>query len=231
MKRFYKDVAAVPAGDGYGVTLDGRPIKSPAKAAFTVPSRALAEAVAAEWAAQGGTIVPSSMPLMQLAATAIDKAAPNRAIIIDTIAPYGGSDLLCYRAEAPAALADRQHAVWQPLLDWVMTAHDAPLVVTAGIIHKAQPQASLAALRAVVEAQDDWRMTALHQVTSLTGSLVIGLAALAGRIDAEAAFEAAELDESFQIERWGEDAEAKARRAGVRAELQATIRFLELLKD
>jgi chaperone required for assembly of F1-ATPase len=231
MKRFYKVVTAVPAGDGFGVLLDGKPIKSPAKAAFVLPSRALAEAVAAEWDAQADTIVPSAMPLMQLAATAIDKAAPNRAVIIDTIAPYGGSDLLCYRAEGPAALAERQHAIWQPLLDWVMTAHDAPLVVTAGIVHKAQPETSLAALRAVVEAQDDWRMTALHQLTSLTGSLVIGLAALAGRIDAEAAFEAAELDETFQIERWGEDAEAAARRASLRAELQATIRFLQLLKD
>jgi chaperone required for assembly of F1-ATPase len=228
MKRFYKTVSVVPAGGGFGVALDGKTIKSPAKADLVLPSRALAEAVAAEWEAQAGEVVPSSMPLMQLAATAIDKVAPNRELIIDTIAPYGGTDLLCYRAEAPAALAARQAAAWQPLLDWAMTAHDAPLTTTSGIVHQAQPEASLAALRATVAAQDDWRLTALHQATALTGSLIIGLALLAGRIDADEAFELAELDASFQIERWGEDAEAAARRAALRAELQAAQRLIAL---
>lgn len=228
MKRFYKIVSVVPAGGGFGVALDGKPIKSPAKADFALPSRALAEAVAAEWEAQVDEVVPSSMPLMQLSATAIDKVAPNRELIVDTIAPYGGTDLLCYRAEAPAALAARQAADWQPLLDWAMTAHDAPLTATSGIVHQAQPEASLAALRAAVAAQDHWRLTALHQATALTGSLVLGLALLAGRIDADEAFELAELDASFQIERWGEDAEATARRAALRAELQAAQRLVAL---
>ncbi|KGM30919.1 ATP12 family protein, partial [Inquilinus limosus] len=159
MKRFYKTVDVVPAGGGFGVTLDGKPIRSPAKADFTLPTRALAEAVAAEWDAQADEVVPSAMPLMQLAATAIDKVAPNRQVIIDTIAPYGGTDLLCYRAEAPAALAERQAAAWQPLLDWAMTAHDAPLAATTGIVHQAQPESSLKALHAAVAAQDDWRLT------------------------------------------------------------------------
>lgn len=228
MKRFYKTATAVPAGDGFGVALDGKLVKSPAKAAFVLPGRALAEAVAAEWAAQGDTIVPSAMPLMQLAATAIDKVAPNPDVIVDTIAPYGGTDLLCYRAEAPATLAERQQAQWQPLLDWAMVAHDAPLTATAGIVHQAQPAASLAALRAAVSAQDPWRLTALHQVTTLTGSLVLGLALLAGRIDADMAFDLAELDASFQIERWGEDAEAMTRRETLRAELRAAARLVEL---
>lgn len=228
MKRFYKTVNVVPAGGGFGIALDGKPIKSPAKAEFVLPSRALAEAVAAEWEAQAEDVVPSAMPLMQLAATAIDKVAPNRELIIDTIAPYGGTDLLCYRAEAPATLAERQAAAWQPLLDWAMTAHDAPLTATSGIVHQAQPESSLAALRAAVAAQDDWRLTALHQATALTGSLVLGLALLAGRIDADEAFELAELDASFQIERWGEDAEAAVRRATLRAELQAAARLVEL---
>lgn len=228
MKRFYKVVGVVPAGGGFGVVLDGKPIKSPAKADLILPSRALAEAVAAEWEAQAGEVVPSAMPLMQLAATTIDKVAPNRELIIDTIAPYGGTDLLCYRAEAPAELAARQAAAWQPLLDWAMTAQDAPLTATSGIVHQAQPEASLAALRAAVAAQDDWRLTALHQATAVTGSLVLGLALLAGRIDADEAFELAELDASFQIERWGEDAEATARRAALRAELQAAARLVEL---
>ncbi|MFE0756061.1 ATP12 family protein [Inquilinus sp. NPDC058860] len=228
MKRFYKIVSVVPVGGGFGIALDGKPIKSPAKADFVLPSRALAEAVAAEWEAQAEEVVPSAMPLMQLAATTIDKVAPNRELIIDTIAPYGGTDLLCYRAEAPAALAERQAASWQPLLDWAMTAHDAPLAATSGIVHQAQPEASLAALRAAVAAQDDWRLTALHQTTALTGSLVLGLALLAGRIDADEAFELAELDATFQIERWGEDAEATARRAALRAELQASARLIEL---
>ncbi|WP_026871413.1 ATP12 family chaperone protein [Inquilinus limosus] len=228
MKRFYKTVTVVPVGDGFGVALDGKPIRSPAKAGFVLPSRALADAVAAEWAAQADDVVPATMPLMQLAATAIDRVAPNREHIVDTVAGYGGTDLLCYRAEAPAALAERQKAAWQPLLDWAMTALDAPLTATSGIVHQAQPDSSLAALRAAVAAQDDWRLTALHQATALTGSLVLGLALLAGRIDADTAFELAELDASFQIERWGEDAEAAARRATLRAELQAAARLVEL---
>ncbi|MGK9232809.1 ATPase [Inquilinus limosus] len=228
MKRFYKTVTVVPVGDGFGVALDGKPIRSPAKAGFVLPSRALADAVAAEWAAQADDVVPATMPLMQLAATAIDRVAPNREHIVDTVAGYGGTDLLCYRAEAPAALAERQKAAWQPLLDWAMTALDAPLTATSGIVHQAQPDSSLAALRAAVAAQDDWRLTALHQATALTGSLVLGLALLAGRIDADTAFELAELDASFQIERWGEDAEATARRATLRAELQAAARLVEL---
>jgi chaperone required for assembly of F1-ATPase len=177
MKRFYKSVGVMPAGDGFGITLDGKRIKSPAKADFVVPSRALAEAVAAEWDAQAGKVVPSAMPLMQLAATAIDKTAPNRQVVIDTIAPYGGSDLLCYRAEAPAALVERQAVAWQPLLDWAMTAHDAPLAVTSGIVHQAQPDASLAALRAAVAAQDDWRLTALHQATACRSTSAAGASA------------------------------------------------------
>ncbi|MGK9164745.1 ATPase [Inquilinus limosus] len=228
MKRFYKTVTVVPAGDGFGIALDGKPIRSPAKADFILPSRALAEAVAAEWATQGDDVVPATMPLMQLAATAIDRVAPNRAHIIDTVSGYGGTDLLCYRAETPAALAERQKAAWQPLLDWAMTALDAPLTATSGIVHQPQPDSSLAALRAAVAAQDEWRLTALHQATALTGSLVLGLALLAGRIDADTAFELAELDASFQIERWGEDAEAAARRATLRAELQAAARLVEL---
>lgn len=228
MKRFYKVVGVVPAGGGFGVVFDGKPIKSPAKADLVLPSRALAEAVAAEWDAQADKVMPSAMPLMQLAATTIDKVMPNRQLIIDTIAPYGGTDLLCYRAEAPAELAARQAAAWQPLLDWAMTAHDAPLTATSGILHQAQPESSLTALRAAVAAQDDWRLTALHQATALTGSLILGLALLAGRIDADEAFELAELDASFQIERWGEDAEATARRAALRAELQAAERLVAL---
>jgi chaperone required for assembly of F1-ATPase len=228
MKRFYRTVSVVSDGDGFGVALDGKLIKSPAKAVMTLPSRALAEAVAAEWEAQGEAVKPDSMPLMQLSATAIDRVAPNRDAVIATIAAYGGTDLLCYRADGPAALAERQQAAWQPLLDWAMTAHDAPLLVTAGITHLAQPTPSLAALRAAVAAQDDWRLTALHQATALTGSLVLGLALLAGRIDADTAFELAELDASFQIERWGEDAEAAARRTALRAELHAARRLAAL---
>jgi chaperone required for assembly of F1-ATPase len=229
MKRFYKSAAATVTEDGFGVALDGRPLKSPAKLPFVLPTQVLAEAIAGEWAAQGDAVRPAEMPLMQLAATTIDRLGPNRALAIDTVAGYAATDLVCYRADRPAALAARQQAVWQPLLDWAMTTYDAPLVVTHGVAPQKQPAEALAALRAAVAAQDDWHLTALHTATTLLGSLVLGLALLAGRIDAEAAVAAAELDTEFQIERWGEDAEAAQRRVALRAEIAAVERFVRLL--
>jgi chaperone required for assembly of F1-ATPase len=231
MKVFYKTAGIAPADEGYAVTLDGRPIKTPGKRPFVLASQALADAIAAEWQAQRGEIDPASMPLMRLAATAIDRVADNRAETVSGTAAYAGSDLLCYRTEAPEELAARQAALWQPLLDWAALRFDAPLSVTAGVVAVAQPPSSVAALARVVEAVDLTTLTALADLTGLLGSLVLALAICEGRLGAETAADLAMLDELFQAERWGVDAEAAARRDSIRAEIAAATRFLSLHRD
>lgn len=230
MKRVYKGVTTRGVdGGGWGVALDGRPLRTPGKNALVLPSEALAAAIAAEWDAQEGEIRPATMPLFRLAAAAIDRTATQRDLIVAETANYAGTDLVCYRADQPPALAARQHAVWQPLIDWASRRYDAALVVTAGIIPAPQSLATLGAFAAVVVAQDDFRLTALHSLTAACGSLVIALALSEGRIDSEAAFAASQLDETFQIEAWGEDADAAARRHALAADIAAAARFLELL--
>lgn len=230
MKRFYQQAAAAEAASGFTVVLDGRPIRTPAKAPFIVPALALAEAIAKEWAAQGQTIDPETMPLMRLAATAIDQIAHNRAGVVQAVAAYAGSDLLCYRAEGPETLVSRQHHLWQPILDWAALRFDAPLRVVSGIIHQAQPDSSLAALNKVVQQLDLFTLSGVQNAVGVLGSLILTLALLEGRISADEAFEAAELDASFQIEQWGEDAESTRRRVALQQDIQATQTFLALLK-
>ncbi len=231
LKRFYKEARAAAREGGYGVQLDGRDIRTPAKAALVLPSAGLAEAVAGEWAAQGERIEPATMPLMSLACTAIDQVAPNRGAVIGELMDYAGSDLLCYRADRPEALVARQAEVWQPLLDWAARELDAPLRVICGIRHEPQPEDALAALRRAVAALEDFPLTALDTATRASGSLVIALALHRGQVGAEAAFEAAELDATFQIEHWGEDPEATRRRAAVLADLAAAGRLMDLASD
>jgi chaperone required for assembly of F1-ATPase len=170
------------------------------------------------------------MPLMQLAATSIDRVMIDPTFARTDVIRYGGTDLLSYRADEPAALAVRQAAEWQPLLDWFRERYDVQLNVTSGIIAVAQPAELTPRLERVCDGLDAWRLTALHGATTNSGSVVIGLALLDGRLDAEAAHRAALLDELHQAERWGEDAEATARRTGLLADLQATAQFLALLR-
>lgn len=229
MKRVYREVGVAAVEGGWEIRLDGRSLKSPARAALVLPTRALAEAVAAEWDAQTDTVQPQSMPMMQLASTTVDRIVPQRAAIVDGVAAYAGTDMLCYRADHPRSLVARQEEAWQPLLDWVASRYDAVLLPTTGIVHRPQSELTLAALRRAVEAQDDWRLSGLQNAVALSGSLVVALALLEGRIDAEVAFAVSQLDESWQSETWGEDAEAAARRAAIRADLGATERFLHLL--
>src|SRR5207302_1361327 len=203
MKRVYKQATARAAEGGWGVALDGRPMRTPAKHELIVPSAALAEAIAAEWDAQQDEIRPATMPLTRLAATAIDRTATQRALVVVETANYAGTDLVCYRAEHPPALIARQEAAWQPLIDWAIARYDAGLAVTSGIVPQPQAPATLKAFAAAVAAQDDFSLTALHMATAACGSLVIALALLEGRLDAEAAFAASQLDETFQIEAWG----------------------------
>ena len=238
-KRFYERAAAEPCppseggtggGDGFRVVLDGRPIKTPAKADLVLPSLALAEAVAAEWQAQGAEVEVRSLALTGLVWTAIDRVGSDRARVVEEVAAYAAHDLVCYRAEAPAELAALQQAVWQPLVDWAALSFEAPLAVTAGVVPIAQSPEALAALRQAVATKSDLELTALNAAVTAAGSLVIGLALGAGRIDAAAAFEAAQLDESYQIERWGEDPEAARRRAAIKADLEAAARLFELFE-
>lgn len=230
MKRFYKTVAVAPESGGFAVQLDGRPVRTPAKRPLLLPTPALAEAVAAEWQAQPEEIRPQSMPLTQLCCTALDVTDPHAETVASEVAGYGATDLLCYRASAPAALAERQARGWQPLLDWVAATYDAPLVTTESLMAVAQPNASLAALAAAVARHEGLALTALAQLVKITGSLVLGLAVTAGRISPAEAFELAELDATYQMELWGEDAEALARRALLREELEAAGRLLALAR-
>jgi chaperone required for assembly of F1-ATPase len=230
LKRVYREVSTRPANGGWGVALDGRAMRTPAKHELLVPTEALAAAVAAEWDAQQDEVRPATMPLTRLAATTIDRTGSQRDQVVAETASYAGTDLVCYRAERPPELVARQQAVWGNLLDWAMLRYDAPLSVTSGVIPQRQSPEALNAFAAVVASQDDFRLTALHTLTAACSSLVIALAVFEGRLNAEAAFAASQLDETFQIEQWGEDAETAARRRALAEDIAAAARFAALLE-
>lgn len=233
MKRFYKQTA-VDAGDGgFRVLLDGRPMRTPAKTLLVVPTEPLAEAIAGEWhdIPEKAEINVSYLALTRLAATGLDRVTSQRARVIDDTAKYAASDLLCYRATDPPSLVQRQSELWQPLLDWAAERYDARLAVVSGTTFVSQPHGALAALRGAVTAHGDLALSALFNLTHISGSLVIALAVSEGRLSAADAFTAAQLDELFQIERWGEDPIATLRHDGIRRDLEAGARFLALLGD
>lgn len=225
MKRFYKDVTIVAEGDGHAIRLDGRPVRTPARALLTLPTLALAQAVAEEWRAQGETVDPASMPFTGLANAAIDHIVPNRAQFAAGIARYGESDLLCYRAHSPEMLVARQAAAWDPLLDWARARYDVAFVVTQGILPVAQPEATLARLHAAVAMHDPFRLAGLSTLVTLSGSLVCGLAVVENSHSAEAIWPIAEIDEAWQVEQWGEDAQAAARSARRKSEFSMAGAF------
>jgi chaperone required for assembly of F1-ATPase len=228
LKRFYRRASAMPLADSWGIGLDGRPVRTPGGSLLALPSAALAHAVAEEWQHQGEAIDIEAMPLTRLAATAIDRVSQYRAGVIDQLAGYGATDLLCYRADAPASLAAQQYHAWQPLLQWVEETFGARMAVTAGVIPVPQPAAALAALRAAMVPLDDLTLTVLAAAVQSTGSLIIGLALVFRQISAEEALAAALLDEVYQAERWGRDAAAEARRQQLAAELAAAAAFMAL---
>ena len=227
-KRFYKQAAAAPVDGGFAVELDGRAVKTPAGTPLVAPTRALADAVADEWNAQGDDIDPKSMSLTPLVGTAIDRVPEVRDGLIEGLLRYAGTDLLCHRAGHPADLAARQTQMWQPLLDWAADELGARLTPTEGIIAVEQDPAAIEALRAVLDGFDNWTLTALGELVGISGSLVVGLALAKGRLDMDQAFAVCMVDEDHQREQWGEDFEATARRENVRADLDAAYRFLEL---
>ena len=231
MKRFWEHAAVQPVDQGWGIALDGRPLRLPGGTVLHLPDRPLAEAVAAEWDAAGGAkgaeMTMEAVPLTRLVGTAVDRIAPDPAPSAAAIAEYGESDLLCYRAEDPR-LAALQAERWQPLLDWAALHLDAPLRATVGIVHVPQPPEALRALHAAVAAHSPFGLSALGIAVPAMGSLVLGLGLAAGRIDAGEAHALAMLDEAFQERLWGADAEAVARRARIADDIALAARLLAL---
>lgn len=207
-KRFWTNTAVRQEGTGYGVALDGRPVKTPAKAPLVVPTRMLANAIAAEWDAQTEVVDPRTMPVTRGANAAIDKVRIQHAEVAELLAAYGESDLLCYRADAPAELCARQAEQWDPLLDWLEDTFGVRLAIGTGVMHVAQPDDAVQKLRAEVHGMTEFELAAFHDLVSLSGSLVIGLAATRDAQPVERLWDISRLDESWQAEQWGEDEEA-----------------------
>jgi chaperone required for assembly of F1-ATPase len=228
-KRFYKAASAAPHGDGFTVLLDGKGVKTPARSPLVVPTMKLAEAMAEEWNGQGERIDPRTMWLTKLANTVIDRVTPRRDAVVDELAAFAGTDLICYMADHPVGLAQRQAAHWAPLVVWAEEALGASLRVTPGLVHVAQDEAALAAMRAAIEQASDFELAGLHNAVTLTGSTVIGLALLRGRLSVDQAFDAAHVDEAWQAYLSGEDEDEAARLRLRREELADTARFLALV--
>jgi chaperone required for assembly of F1-ATPase len=229
-KRFYAGVTVAPAEGGFAILLDGKSVRTPRKLPLTVPNRPLADAIAEEWAAQKERIDPASMPLSKLAITAIDGVATHMADVAADIVKFADSDLLCYRAEEPEALAVLQAAAWNPILRWAEAELGARLATAKGILPVEQRPEALERVAAAVAPFDAMALTALHVMTTLTGSAILALAHAAGKISADEAWAAAHVDEDWQIVKWGVDVEAAERRVRRWAEMQSASRFLELLR-
>ncbi|KTT74568.1 ATP12 family chaperone protein [Sphingomonas sanguinis] len=226
MKRFWKDVIV----DAERVVrLDDRPVRTPGRVPLALPTPALAEAVADEWRSVAEAVDPRAMPLTGLANAAIDRIAADPAPFAEGLARYAETDLLCYRADSPPELVERQDAVWNPLLDWARDRYDVHFTLVTGIMHQPQPEATVERLAQAVAALDPFRLGALSPVVTITGSLVLGLALLEGAADADAVWQAAHVDEDFQAEIWGEDYLAIEAREAKRREYDAAVRFLGAL--
>lgn len=227
-KRFWQAAVAEPCEGGFTVRLDGRGVKTPAKVPLVVPTLAMAQAVAAEWAAQVGEVRPETMPVTRAANSALDKVVPQRAEVVAALAAYGASDLLCYRAVAPDALAERQAAAWDPLLDWAEAALGARLAVTRGVMPVMQEDVALARLEARVADLSAFHLAGFHDLVAISGSLVLALAVIHGRLDVAEAWTLSRIDEAWQVEQWGEDEEAAAAEAERRVAFEAASRFYAL---
>ncbi len=226
-KRFYQHASAGDgAGEGgFAILLDGKPVKTSQRRALAAPARELADAIAREWDAQEKVIDPAAMPLTRLANAAIDAVADHAGAVADEVAKYLSSDLLCYRAEAPPGLVTLQAKHWDPVIAWASDKLGARVVLIEGIVFAAQPEEAIAAARAAIP-KDIWRLAAVASITTLTGSGLLALALAQGAIDAEAAWAAAHVDEDFQMDYWGRDDQALARRAFRHADFEAAVRVL-----
>jgi len=228
-KRFYKAADVASEGDGFAVQLDGRTARSPTGAPLVLPTRALAELVAAEWAAQGEYIDPASMGATRLAAGALALDAAGRAAAVERVASFAGSDLLCYFAEGPASLVERQERRWGPVIAWADQALGVTFHRTQGVIHQPQPQATLDRIAELTDAEDAFALIGLVAAAGLLGSAILAFALRRGQLTAEAAFDLSRLDETFQEERWGVDAEAAARADSMAKEAVTLGRWFEAI--
>ncbi len=229
MKRFWKTAAAVAEQDGWGVRLDERPLRTPGKALLRVPTDALAQAIALEWSSAEEKVEARAMPLTSLANAAIDRDATDRHAFQAEIAKYAEADLACYRAQGPRTLVQRQSKSWDALLGWARRRYDVDFTVTTGILHVDQAGATIDRLSHEVAALDAFRLAGLSPLVTIGGSLLAALAALEGALTTEQAWDAVSIDERWQLEKWGSDAEAKAALALRRVDFFAAARFLELL--
>lgn len=230
MKRFYKVVDVAPAPGGHAVRLDGRGVQTPARKPLVLPTEELALAIAAEWRGQGDTVIATAMPLLRLANTVIDGVAANREEVTNAILRFGENDLLCYRAHQPPDLVARQREAWDPLLDWARQRLGARMIVTDGLSHIDQTPDAIAALREALGAHDAFTLGALHVVASITGSLVLALAVAERRLTSAAAFELSRLDETYQAEKWGTDAEAQKRTSNLAHEMDKAVEMIDSLR-
>jgi chaperone required for assembly of F1-ATPase len=229
MKRFYKDATTAPVEDGVAVLLDGRPVRTPARAPLAVPGAGLAEAIAAEWNAQGEKIDARNMPLTGLANAAIDRVLPDPAAFARTLAAYGETDLLCYRADGPRPLVARQARIWDPLLAWARERYGVEFEIVTGIMHRPQPVQTVERLAAAVASWQPFQLAALSPLVTVGGSLIVALALAEGAIGLEEAWSAATLDEAWQAEQWGDDPLAAAAHDARRRDFDAGYLFLTLL--
>lgn len=227
-KRFYKDVSTQEGEGGFAVLLDGRPVRTPSRRLLAVPTVRLAERLAGEWAAQADTINPMTMPLTRLVNTALDGVSEAAEAVFEDALRYAGSDVLCYRAGAPETLVRLQGEAWDPWLDWMASTSGARFVLAEGVMHVDQPTSAIHATAVLLRRHHDpLRLAALHVVTTMTGSVILALALADGAADAETVWQAAHVDEDFNISQWGEDHEAAARRAARRKEFDAAALALE----
>jgi len=230
-KRFYKDVAVAKGEGGFVVKLDGKAVRTPGKALLVLPAESAAQLVAKEFDAQGETLDLASMPAYRLVNTAIDGVASDPQAVVEDILRYSSSDLLCYRAEGPDTLVQRQNEAWDPVLDWARAVLGARLLLAEGVIHIEQPREAIAALGVHLNQRaQPLRLAALHVMTSMTGSALLALAVDFGELDAETAWNAAHVDEDFQAEQWGQDAEALARRAHRKRDMMAAADLIEAIR-
>jgi len=229
VKRFWKDVTVEREGDGWAIRLDSRPVKTPARAPLVVPTEALAEAIADEWRNVGETIDPRAMPLTGVANAAIDRVGPEHEAFANGIANYAEADLACYRAEAPRALAARQEESWDELLAWARRRYDVDFVITCGLMHVEQPPATVERLSHAVALLDAFHLAGLSPLVTVGGSLLAALAVLEKAITPEQAWDAVSIDDKWQLEQWGADADAERALENRRRDFLAAARFLQLL--
>jgi chaperone required for assembly of F1-ATPase len=230
VKRFWKRAEAVAGKDGWGVELDGKPLRTPGKLPLIVPTESLGQAVAAEWNDAPDEVDPRSMAMTGLANAAIEKVEPDPASFAAGLARYGEADLFCYRAEGPPKLVEQQAAAWDPMLDWARRPFEVDFAITEGITHVPQLAGTAEKLGQAVAAMDAFRLAALSPLVTIGGSLVAALAVAEGAVEPEEAWDAVSVDERWQIETWGDDAEAVAALAGRKRDWMSAARFLERLK-